>query len=42
LWNPSSMGTQSISILEAGAVAYADVIKQRLGLEQVYAGSRLD
>jgi hypothetical protein len=42
LWNPSQMGTQSISILEAGATAYADVLRERLGLESVYAGSRLD
>ena len=42
LWNPSNFPTQSISILEAGADAYAEVIKQKLGLEKVYAGSRLD
>jgi len=42
LWNPSQMGTQSVSILEAGAVAYAKVLEERLGLESVYAGSRLD
>ena len=42
LWNPSKAGTQSISILEAGAYAYAEVIKSKLGLEKVYAGSRMD
>ena len=42
LWNPSGFPTQSISILEAGAEAYAAVIKQKLGLDKVYAGSRLD
>ena len=42
LWNPSGFPTQSISILEAGAEAYAEVIKQKLGLDKVYAGSRLD
>ena len=42
LWNPSSFPTQSISILEAGAEAYAAVIKTKLGLDKVYAGSRLD
>jgi hypothetical protein len=42
LWNPSKAGTQSISILEAGAEAYARVLKERLGLDKVYAGSRLD
>ena len=42
LWNPSKFGTQSVNILEAGAEAYARVLKQRLGLDKVYAGSRLD
>ena len=42
LWNPSKAGSQSISILEAGAEAYARVLKERLGLDKVYAGSRLD
>jgi hypothetical protein len=42
LWNPSGMGVQSISVLEAGAEAYAQVLKDKLGLEKVYAGSRLD
>jgi len=42
LWNPSKAGVQSISVLEAGAEAYARVLKERLGLEKVYAGSRLD
>jgi hypothetical protein len=42
LWNPSKAGTQSISILEAGAEAYAQVLRDKLGLEKVYAGSRLD
>ena len=42
LWNPSKAGCQSISVLEAGAEAYAEVIKSKLGLEKVYAGSRMD
>jgi hypothetical protein len=42
LWNPAKAGTQSISILEAGADAYARVLREKLGLEKVYAGSRLD
>lgn len=42
LWNPSQAGVQSISILEAGADAYAKVLREKLGLEKVYAGSRLD
>ena len=42
LWNPSQAGVQSVSVLEAGAEAYAKVLKDKLGLEKVYAGSRLD
>ena len=42
LWNPSQAGVQSISVLEAGAEAYAEVLKNKLGLDKVYAGSRLD
>ena len=42
LWNPSKAGVQSIGILEAGAYAYAEVLKAKLGLEKVYAGSRMD
>ena len=42
LWNPSGLGVQSISVLEAGADAYAQVLKDKLGLEKVYAGSRMD
>ena len=41
LWNPSGAGTQSVSIKEAGAEAYARVITERLGI-RAYAGSRLD
>ena len=42
LWNPSGHITQSISVKEAGAYAYAEVIRQKLGLDRVYAGSRMD
>ena len=42
LWNPSKAGVQSISILEAGADAYAKVLQEKLGLEKVYANSRMD
>jgi len=42
LWNPSKAGVQSMGILEAGAYAYAEVLKAKLGLEKVYAGSRMD
>jgi len=41
LWNPSGAATQSVSILEAGADAYAKVITEKLGVK-AYAGSRLD
>ena len=41
LWNPSGAATQSVSILEAGADAYAKVLRDKLGVE-AYAGSRLD
>ena len=40
LWNPAKSGTQSISALEAGAEAAAQVFKS-YGFE-AYAGSRLD
>ena len=42
LWNPSRAAVQSISVLEAGAEAYAQVLRDKLGLERCYAGSRLD
>jgi hypothetical protein len=42
LWNPSGNPTQSITAKEEGAEAYAAVLKQKLGLEKVYAGSRMD
>lgn len=41
-WNPAKSGTQSISALEAGADAFAKVLREKLGLEKCYAGSRLD
>jgi hypothetical protein len=42
LWNPSKAAVQSLNILEAGAYAYAEVLKSKLGLDKVYAGSRMD
>lgn len=42
LWNPSQAAVQSIDILEAGAYAYAEVLRAKLGLDKVYAGSRMD
>lgn len=41
LWDPSRHPTQSISVLEAGAYAMADVLVNELGL-RAYGGSRLD
>lgn len=41
-WNPVGYMSQSLSVLEAGAEAFARVIKDRLALERVYASSRMD
>jgi len=41
LWNPSGHGTQSMSVKEAGATAYAEVLR-KFGIERAYAGSRAD
>ena len=41
LWNKWWMG-QSVDAGEAGAHEYAKVLKEELGLEKVYGGSRLD
>jgi hypothetical protein len=41
LWNPSGNPTQSITAKEEGAEAYAQVLKDKLGLT-AYAGSRMD
>lgn len=40
MWDPAGIPTQSISVKEAGAYAYAEYLTQ-LGLK-AYAGSRLD
>ena len=40
LWDPSRFPCQNVDTLEAGAQAYADVLK-KYGIE-AYAGSRLD
>lgn len=40
IWNPASIGVQSMGILEAGAEAAADVFR-RYGF-RAYAGSRMD
>jgi len=41
-WNPVGYMSQSMNVLEAGADAFARVIKDRLALERVYTGSRMD
>ena len=40
MWDPAGVPTQSISVKEAGAYAYADYLT-KLGLK-AYAGSRMD
>ena len=40
MWDPAGIPTQSISVKEAGAYAYADYLT-KLGLK-AYAGSRMD
>jgi hypothetical protein len=40
MWDPAGVPTQSVSVKEAGAYAYAEYLAQ-LGLK-AYAGSRLD
>lgn len=40
LWNPGGMNVQNVDVKEAGAQAYAEVLKQ-YGYT-AYAGSRLD
>lgn len=41
LWNQWWRG-QSVDAAEHGATAYATVMKEELGLESIYSGSRLD
>jgi hypothetical protein len=41
LWNKWWPG-QSIDAAEHGATAYAQVMKQELGIDNIYSGSRLD
>ncbi len=40
-WNPGGMSVQNIDIKEAGAVAFAKVLRGTLGVT-AYAGSRMD
>ena len=41
LWNTWWPG-QSVDAADHGAVAYATVMKQELGIDEIYSGSRLD
>ena len=41
LWNPAGTPLQNVDAKEAGAEAYAQVIRDQLGVK-CYAGSRLD
>jgi hypothetical protein len=41
IWNPSGLPTQSMDVKEAGAVAAAKVLRDRLGVK-AYAMSRAD
>jgi len=42
VWNPSGHSTQSIDAKEAGARAFADVLKKHFPEHRIYANSRLD
>ena len=41
LWNPSGLLVQNVDVKEAGAEAYAEVLRNELGVT-AYAGSRWD
>ena len=41
LWNPSGLLVQNVDVKEAGAEAYAEVLRKELGVT-AYAGSRWD
>jgi hypothetical protein len=40
-WNPGGIGTQSINVKEHGAHAFAEFLREHLGV-RAYAGSRVD
>lgn len=42
IWNPSESYTQSISAKEAGAEAFAKVLRARIPGIKAYSGSKLD
>jgi len=41
LWNPGGLNVQNIDIKEEGAIAFAKILREKLGIS-AYAGSRLD
>ena len=42
LWDPAGLPTQSISVKEAGAQAFADFFRNQFPEARIYAGSRMD
>jgi len=42
MWDPAGLPTQSISVKEAGAQAFADYFKQYFPQARIYASSRMD
>ena len=42
MWDPAGLPTQSISVKEAGARAFADFFKQSFPEARIYASSRMD
>lgn len=42
MWDPAGLPTQSISVKEAGAQAFADYFRQFFPEARIYAGSRMD
>lgn len=42
LWDPAGLPTQSISVKEAGAEAFADFFRNQFPEARIYAGSRMD
>lgn len=41
MWNPAGLHTQSMTPKEVGAMAMAEMLREKLGLK-AYAGSRMD
>jgi hypothetical protein len=42
MWDPAGLPTQSISVKEAGAQAFADYFRQFFPEARIYASSRMD